>query len=119
VFTVYVTIKKQGTHSRVLGTLENKTTQLSCSVLLAPPLHVYISATNRPTESHTNVPNFTIFRRFWVARTGFIFRKIWNHQVKWTYSSSEVLTFVKDQTAHQWISSLELCYLVVNILTMN
>jgi len=103
----------------VLGTLENKTMQLSCSVLLAPPLHVYISTTNRPTESHTKVANFTIFRRVLVARTDFIFRKIWNHQLKWTYLSSEVLTFVKDQTAHRWISSLELYYLIVNILTMN
>jgi hypothetical protein len=29
----------------------------------------------------------------------FIFRKIWNQKVKWSYSSSEALTFVKDQTA--------------------
>jgi len=59
----------------VLGTLENKSMQLSCRVLLTLPLHVYISTTNRPTESHTSLANFTIFRRFWVARTGFYFPK--------------------------------------------
>jgi len=66
VFTVYIIIKKQRTHNRVLGTLENKIMQLTCRVLLAPPLHVYISTTYRSTESHTSLANFTIFRRFWV-----------------------------------------------------
>jgi len=75
VYTVYIIIKKQRTHSRVFGTLENKIMQLICGVLLAPPLHVYISTTNRRTESHNSLANFTIFRRFWVARTGFYFPK--------------------------------------------
>jgi len=87
----------------VLGKLENKIVQLSCRVLLTPPLRVHISTTNRPTESQTSLINFTIFRRFWVSRTGFYFPRNMKPKGKVIIFRGTYIRKGPDCLLHQWI----------------